>query len=95
MESALVANPHLAERLRGLTQVRDLVAGLPHDGSVDVTARVMQQIQRAESRARVPADARGLAPRLAANSAVSRPGRERGLADGGGIACDPDADLPV
>ena len=51
VESALVANPHLAARLRGLSQVRDLVAGLPHDGSVDVTARVMQQIH-ARSRER-------------------------------------------
>ena len=30
--------------MRALTQVRDLVAALPHDGSVDVTARVMQRI---------------------------------------------------
>jgi anti-sigma factor RsiW len=57
VESALVSNPHLAERLRGLTQVRDLVAGLPHDRSVDVTARVMQQIY---ARGR----GRGFLPRL-------------------------------
>ncbi len=41
LESAIVSNPHLAERLRSLVQVRDLVAGLPHDGSVDVTASVL------------------------------------------------------
>ncbi len=61
LESAIVANPHLAERLRGLAQVRDLVAGLPHDGSVDVTASVMAAHCRAGSPARVLADARGLA----------------------------------
>jgi hypothetical protein len=44
VERALDANPELAERLRGLTQVRDLVAALPHDGSIDVTGRVMQRI---------------------------------------------------
>ena len=54
LESALVANPHLAEKLRGLTQVRDLVAGLPHDGSVDVTARVMQQIHARSRRGFLP-----------------------------------------
>ena len=31
--------------LRGLSLVRDMVAGLPHDGSVDVSARVMQEIR--------------------------------------------------
>lgn len=45
LESAIVESPQLAEKLRGLTLVRDLVAGLPHDGSVDVSARVMQDIQ--------------------------------------------------
>lgn len=45
LESAIVSNPHLAERLRGLTQVRDLVAGLPHDGSIDVTESVMRRIR--------------------------------------------------
>jgi anti-sigma factor RsiW len=44
VESALDANAQLAQRMRALTQVRDLVAALPHDGSVDVTARVMQRI---------------------------------------------------
>jgi len=45
VESALVANPQLAERLRGFTLLRDLVANLPRDGSVDVTASVMQRIE--------------------------------------------------
>ena len=45
VESALAASPQLAEKLRGLTLVRDMVASLPQDGSVDVRARVMQQIQ--------------------------------------------------
>jgi hypothetical protein len=48
LESALVQNPQLAEKLRGLTLVRDLVAGLPHDRSVDITARVMNQIHSRE-----------------------------------------------
>ena len=45
VESALAASPNLAERLRGLILVRDMVASLPQDGSIDVSARVMQQIQ--------------------------------------------------
>ncbi len=44
VESVLDANAVLAERMRALTQVRDLVAALPHDRSIDVTARVMQRI---------------------------------------------------
>ena len=54
IESALVANPHLAEKLRALSLVRDLVAGLPHDGSIDVTARVMQQIHARSRRGLLP-----------------------------------------
>jgi anti-sigma factor RsiW len=44
VESALVANPDLAERSREVAMVRDLVASLPHDGSVDVSARVLERI---------------------------------------------------
>lgn len=54
MESVLVANPQLAERLRGLTRLRDLVATLPRDGSIDVTAFVMQRIQDRRQHRRVP-----------------------------------------
>ncbi len=59
VESALVANPHLADRLRGFTLLRDLVAGLPRDGSVDVSALVMREIQARSGRRR------GLFPTLA------------------------------
>ena len=45
VESALVSNPQLAEQLRGLTVLRDLVAGLARDASVDVTPQVMEQIR--------------------------------------------------
>ena len=56
VDIALDANPDLAERLRGLSHVRDLVAALPHDRSIDVTARVMQRIAaRPRGRGLVPA----------------------------------------
>jgi len=45
VESALVSNPQLAEQLRGLTVLRDLVAGLARDASVDVTTQVMERIR--------------------------------------------------
>jgi len=45
VESALVANPQLAEQLRRLTALRDLVAGLARDASVDVTPQVMERIR--------------------------------------------------
>jgi len=44
VESALVSSPQLAERLRRLSAVRDLVVGLRRDGCVDVTSRVMARI---------------------------------------------------
>ena len=52
VESALVSNPQLAEQLRALTVLRDLVAGLARDPSVDVTDQVMERIRarRAASR---------------------------------------------
>jgi hypothetical protein len=40
VESALVSQPEIAEKLRGLASVRDLVAGLSRDFTVDVSARV-------------------------------------------------------
>jgi hypothetical protein len=57
VEAIVGASPQLAEKVRGLNLVRDMVAGLPHDGWVDVSSRVVQQIQarRAE---------RGLLPTL-------------------------------
>ena len=56
VDMALDAHPDLAERLRGLTHVRDLVAALPHDRSIDVTARVMQRIAaRPRGRGLMPA----------------------------------------
>ncbi len=54
VESALAASPQLAERMRGLVLVRDMVAGLPRDGSVDVRARVMQQIRARQRRGFLP-----------------------------------------
>ena len=45
VESVIGASPQLAERVRGLGLVRDMVAGLPHDGWADVSARVVQEIQ--------------------------------------------------
>jgi len=50
VESALVANPQLAEKLRGFTLLRDMVAGLPRDGSVDVSGQVMRQIREQNGR---------------------------------------------
>jgi len=54
VESALAASPQLAERMRGLILVRDMVASLPRDGSVDVSARVMQQIRARQRRGFLP-----------------------------------------
>ena len=45
VEAAVAASPHLAEKLRGLSTVRDMVAGLPHNGWVDVSSRVVQEIE--------------------------------------------------
>ncbi len=45
VESALVSNPRLAEQLRSLTSLRDLVAGLSRDAPVDVAPRVMARIK--------------------------------------------------
>jgi hypothetical protein len=45
VEAAVAASPHVAEKLRGLGLVRDMVAGLPHDHWVDVSAKVVQEIE--------------------------------------------------
>ena len=45
VEANLIANPQLAEQLRGLTVLRDLVAGLAHDATVNVVPEVMEQIR--------------------------------------------------
>jgi hypothetical protein len=45
VDSALVSSPELAERLRGLAVVRDLVVGLHRDSRIDVTAVVMNRIR--------------------------------------------------
>jgi hypothetical protein len=56
VESVLVANPKLAEKLRVMTAVRDLVVGLHRDATVDVTHEVMDRIrQRRRSRSRFAA----------------------------------------
>jgi hypothetical protein len=57
VEAVVAASPQLAEKLRGLSMVRDMVAGLPHDGWVDVSLRVVHQIQARGSE-------RGLLPTL-------------------------------
>ncbi len=44
VESALVSRPELAERLRRLTSLRDLVASLNRDFPIDVTAGVMGRV---------------------------------------------------
>lgn len=74
VESALVSNPVLAEHLRELTAVRDLVANLPRPvPGVDLAASVVDQIrqgpQRA-ARARRRVLARGMAGLAAAASIV-------------------------
>jgi hypothetical protein len=46
VESDLVADPQLAEELRSLTSLRDLVAGLSRDAPIDVTPQVMRRIRR-------------------------------------------------
>jgi hypothetical protein len=45
VESALVSDPELAEKLRGLTSLRDLLSSLNRDFPVDVTARVMGRLR--------------------------------------------------
>jgi hypothetical protein len=45
VESALVASPALAENLRGLAAVRELVAGLHRDACADVSPAVMRRIR--------------------------------------------------
>jgi hypothetical protein len=46
VDSALVASPELAERLRAISVVRDLVVGLHRDAGVDVAPMVMSRIRR-------------------------------------------------
>jgi hypothetical protein len=47
-ESALAADARLAEELRALTMVRDLVSALPRESPVDVSSRVMERILNRE-----------------------------------------------
>jgi anti-sigma factor RsiW len=44
VESALATDAGLAEELRALTLVHEMVSGLPRDNSVDVSSRVMERI---------------------------------------------------
>lgn len=46
VEAALLEDPRLAEELRGLTALRDLLAGLPREFPVDLTSRVMRRVRR-------------------------------------------------
>src|SRR5947209_14843149 len=57
VESAAIADPRLAEELRGLAALRDLVAGLPRRAPADMTARVMRRVRH---RARLATASRGL-----------------------------------
>jgi hypothetical protein len=50
VESAACADPQLAEELRSLAALRELVAGLPAEASPDVADRVMRRIRRRTSR---------------------------------------------
>lgn len=45
VDSVLVSSPELAERLRGLSVVRDLVAGLHREAAGDVVPAVMHRIR--------------------------------------------------
>ena len=54
VESALVASPEIAENLRALASVRELVAGLPRDACPDISREVMRRIRGAKRRARGP-----------------------------------------
>jgi anti-sigma factor RsiW len=44
VESAVIADPRLGEELRKLSLVRDLVAGLSHEASVDVSSAVLRRL---------------------------------------------------
>jgi hypothetical protein len=46
VDSALVSHPELAERLRALSAVHDLVVSLPREGGVDVAPQVMNRIRK-------------------------------------------------
>src|SRR5205823_13407739 len=61
VESALVSDPQAAETLRNLTILRDLLAGLTRDGSVDVIAPVLDRIRKRLRRRAVLAASRHLA----------------------------------
>ena len=44
VEAAVAASPHVAVKLRELSLVRDMVAGLPHDGWIDVSDHVRSSV---------------------------------------------------
>jgi hypothetical protein len=46
VEAALLDDPRLAEELRDLGAVRDLLAGLPRESPGDLTSRVMRRVRR-------------------------------------------------
>ena len=46
VEAALLEDPRLADELRGLSVLRDLLAGLPRESPVDLTSRVMRRVRR-------------------------------------------------
>ena len=46
VEAALLEDPRLADELRGLAVLRDLLAGGPRETPVDLTSRVMRRVRR-------------------------------------------------
>jgi hypothetical protein len=54
VEAALASDPRLAEELRSLSGLRDVMAGLSREASVDVAPQVMDRISRRRARARSP-----------------------------------------
>jgi hypothetical protein len=68
LESAMLADPQLAEELRKLVAVRDLVAGLPREASVNVAPQVMERVRSLASRR-----SHAWFRRLRANRSGSRP----------------------
>jgi hypothetical protein len=75
VELALSSNPQLAEQVRALTNVRDLVGGLSRDASVDVSSVVLERIRPKRGRllrmpVTIPRPARGRRVRHAAGLLV-------------------------
>jgi hypothetical protein len=66
IETNCLTNPRLAEDLRELAVVRDLVAGLSRDHRVNLATRVMEQVRASRRRKRKAFSLRGPRPLIAA-----------------------------